>query len=581
MSRGTSSDTTAFAVYKNSNTELVTMNPHLTELVTHAYGQGNCIIDPRVLNASSRDNLFGSIHAQLGKTGLSNYRMLTMTFNGRTVVVGGMSHPRDSHPQESKVHINNGELVRVSRKFDVGDIVDKLEFKHVLSLHDEREEFNAYKKQFRKYGLAYTNAVIEDFSTPTQKVAKQIIEYGRHRAKMCQNFIVHCGEGWGRTGMALCILYINSDEFKLYVHTALVDNYGEGFANPATCLLGHYASGTGSCSPLVDDMNGFICSLKGGGGEVAAKEGELTLVVRKKPHHPLYDVETFEAEITRGGKVWTATLEEFYFEIEDEDIDPSNDRAMKWTLIKDSAMRALWRQATEGADMDDEWHRCRCTSLLMIVLRQVRHAEESSDTQSRESTEGTSVENEGQLAFLEAAVLDRVKSIRHALGQSRKTRLAKTSVSYTGGYIDGDEKHGYGRKVYRGGSIYEGGWSHNTMNGTGTYTWPDGHFYRGEWRKSLRHGTGIFIENNGNVYKGEYAHDAEHGIGTMIYYNGTVYRGRWMNGKKHGMGTSTHFSGTSYTGDWVDGKKHGMGTQTYSDGTSHTSNWVDGKKQPA
>ena len=234
MSRGTVKDTGAFSAGKIN---------HLTEMVTHAYGeQGGCIVDPRVLDRSSRDNLFGSIHNLLGSTALSNYRMLTMTFDGNTVIVAGMSHPR------------NG--VKDSRK-SVGEVLSVFEFNHVLSVHDSKSEFTGYKKLFRKQKLAYTNAPIKDFSVPTPKVQEKIIQYARNRAKMCHNFVVHCGEGWGRTGIALCLLYINSDEFRLWVISAVQDGRDITATDTKSCPLGHYAERSPACKSQGD---GFECT---------------------------------------------------------------------------------------------------------------------------------------------------------------------------------------------------------------------------------------------------------------------------------------------------------------------------------
>ena len=41
-------------------------------------------------------------------------------------------------------------------------------------------------------------------------------------------------------------------------------------------------------------------------------------------------------------------------------------------------------------------------------------------------------------------------------------------------------KHGHGKYIWNDGSMYEGEWYENKINGRGIYIWPDGRKYNGE-----------------------------------------------------------------------------------------------------
>ena len=55
-------------------------------------------------------------------------------------------------------------------------------------------------------------------------------------------------------------------------------------------------------------------------------------------------------------------------------------------------------------------------------------------------------------------------------------------------------KHGHGKYVWNDGSMYEGQWCENKINGSGIYVWPDGRKYMGEWYQGKQHGRGTYIK---------------------------------------------------------------------------------------
>ena len=49
-------------------------------------------------------------------------------------------------------------------------------------------------------------------------------------------------------------------------------------------------------------------------------------------------------------------------------------------------------------------------------------------------------------------------------------------------------KHGHGKYIWNDGSMYEGMWFENKINGRGIYIWPDGRKYDGEWKNNKMEG---------------------------------------------------------------------------------------------
>jgi len=88
-------------------------------------------------------------------------------------------------------------------------------------------------------------------------------------------------------------------------------------------------------------------------------------------------------------------------------------------------------------------------------------------------------------------------------------------VKYVGEVKDG-KYHGYGKKSYADGTIYEGNWKNGKLNGKGKYTCA-----------------------NGCLYEGEFVDDQMNGQGIKIWPNGGRYEGEWRNNKMNGQGIIT------------------------------------------
>jgi hypothetical protein len=126
--------------------------------------------------------------------------------------------------------------------------------------------------------------------------------------------------------------------------------------------------------------------------------------------------------------------------------------------------------------------------------------------------------------------------------------------------------YGEGKYTFADGTIYEGQFVHNSIQGTGKYTWVDQSTYGGEVNGGLRHGAGIFVcVSCPSRYEGQWVHGKREGEGTLYYdeKKKTSYSGQWEQGNRHGQGNMIYKSGNKYSGSWENNKKHGKGTMSW------------------
>ncbi|EGR30902.1 hypothetical protein IMG5_121480 [Ichthyophthirius multifiliis] len=90
--------------------------------------------------------------------------------------------------------------------------------------------------------------------------------------------------------------------------------------------------------------------------------------------------------------------------------------------------------------------------------------------------------------------------------------------------------HGQGMLTHKDGSIYQGNWKYNQMEGFGTYQWPDGRVYIGEFIKNKKQGEGKFQWPSGRIYKGQWLDGKQNGYGVYINFKKQKKLGLWKNG---------------------------------------------------
>ena len=133
------------------------------------------------------------------------------------------------------------------------------------------------------------------------------------------------------------------------------------------------------------------------------------------------------------------------------------------------------------------------------------------------------------------------------ISSTKKNNISKT------GCVSGDCKNGYGKVIFKDGTVYEGTFLNGLCHGKGKITWANGDSYKGDWVENYRHGQGIYT-----------------------YNNGFVYTGNFNNGKMTGRGTLTG-NGNSYTGEFIDANFNGLGTYLYKNGNKTIAYWKDSK----
>jgi hypothetical protein len=65
-------------------------------------------------------------------------------------------------------------------------------------------------------------------------------------------------------------------------------------------------------------------------------------------------------------------------------------------------------------------------------------------------------------------------------------------------------RSGFGKQAYGEGHpelSYEGEWSRDAKNGSGTMIWRSGEKYVGEWSNDLQHGSGVLYSPAGAILK--------------------------------------------------------------------------------
>jgi len=74
-------------------------------------------------------------------------------------------------------------------------------------------------------------------------------------------------------------------------------------------------------------------------------------------------------------------------------------------------------------------------------------------------------------------------------------------------------------------------------------------------------GKGVFVSKTGNQYEGEWTHNLRQGTGTQLDTNdGSIYHGDFVQGLKHGKGSITYLNGDRYEGRFVLDHSRGVGS---------------------
>jgi len=122
--------------------------------------------------------------------------------------------------------------------------------------------------------------------------------------------------------------------------------------------------------------------------------------------------------------------------------------------------------------------------------------------------------------------------------------------TFEGEFVDGEFIKG--RYVFQNGSIYDGSFKNEKINGFGTYKFNTGDVYKGGFKEGLKHGKGSYTWKRGEKYDGNWREDKKHGQGIFVYRTGRIREGEWKDGKNWNI-EETNSDGVK-TGKWVKGK---------------------------
>lgn len=169
-------------------------------------------------------------------------------------------------------------------------------------------------------------------------------------------------------------------------------------------------------------------------------------------------------------------------------------------------------------------------------------------------------------------------SMNHCQGYSQF--INKLTNGIFSGYYDNNIPRGYGKFKSANGSILEGIWEKNRLDGIGIELWEDDTYYQGELKGGMKNGIGLYRWPDGTIYEGEWINNKISGYGIITFNDEKVYRGQIENGLMHGFGEFSWPNGNKYIGDYVTDKKEGFGMFMWKKEPllAYIGFWTDGKQ---
>jgi len=125
---------------------------------------------------------------------LANFRTVPMKIEGKKIKVSGMRHP-DHQGKLSMTEV----LAQLRKSHQV-----------LISLEARDDNGESVRKIWEKYGGIYHLCHVEDFKASKLAQMKKVYQIVADAAKKNQSVVIHCGEGWGRSGTALSALMLSS-----------------------------------------------------------------------------------------------------------------------------------------------------------------------------------------------------------------------------------------------------------------------------------------------------------------------------------------------------------------------------------
>ncbi|WP_281613192.1 hypothetical protein [Flammeovirga sp. SubArs3] len=151
---------------------------------------------------------------------------------------------------------------------------------------------------------------------------------------------------------------------------------------------------------------------------------------------------------------------------------------------------------------------------------------------------------------------------------------------YVGQFNGDGQRHGMGTYTWEDGTVYQGKWRNDLMDGRGSLKFANGNKYEGNFSKGQPFGAGVYNWANGDVFQGGFLDGKMHGRGILITRSGERHEGTWMYNQVNGEGQHWYANGAQYIGEWKNGKRHGKGIMLYPNGDTEQGEWRDDEYVP-
>ena len=109
-------------------------------------------------------------------------------------------------------------------------------------------------------------------------------------------------------------------------------------------------------------------------------------------------------------------------------------------------------------------------------------------------------------------------------------------------------------KSFPQGGYIEGHFSHDELDGDGTWVYSNGIAYSGHFVGTMKEGNGRLLLDNGDEYIGQFHKDLRNGYGVQRYINGNRFDGMWLDDTQEGPGKYTWANGQIYDGQMHNGR---------------------------
>jgi len=175
-------------------------------------------------------------------------------------------------------------------------------------------------------------------------------------------------------------------------------------------------------------------------------------------------------------------------------------------------------------------------------------------------------------------------------GKAVKGRYKNEDGSITEGSYSKDGLEGPGKQTFANGVSLSGNFSKGTIEGIAELTTPNGSRFRAHMKKGKFQGDGVayfangsksnvtFLDNkitsggalqlkDGTQINAPHKNGVANGKGVILYTDGKKYHGPITNNVGTGKGFIRYETGTQYRGDVVDGMAHGKGKMEPSGGS--------------